>query len=211
MVSSLRAWSHLGLPAGLTSESCCLPLGPISPRSRCRAYLPAVTWQASSTWRTRGTLSVPESLAAGPYGCAQSAAASAVPYFPAALGYNLAQAENGCMADRLAAFGILDAARLIGLASRLASSGEIDPLSNLKRSKVYLYWGGSDTLVARPVVEAARNFYLAADVPGENVQFVTRNPGGHAFLTEDQGSPCSSNAPPYIDDCRYDQAEAVLT
>lgn len=62
-------------------------------------------------------------LAAGPYGCAQSTAASAVPYFPAALGYNLAQAENGCMADRLAAFGILDAARLIELASRLASKG----------------------------------------------------------------------------------------
>src|SRR5262245_16140159 len=41
-------------------------------------------------------------VAAGPFGCAYSAVARSVPYFPAALAANLAQAENGCMADRLA-------------------------------------------------------------------------------------------------------------
>ncbi len=150
-------------------------------------------------------------LAAGPYGCAQSVAASTIPYFPSALAYNLAQAENGCMADRLAAFSILDPVRLTELASQLASSGEIDPLSNLNHSKIYLYWGADDNIIAKPVVEAARNFYLAAGVPAKNVQFVTKDPGGHAFLTQEQGSACSSNAPPCIDNCHYDQAEAVLT
>ena len=46
-------------------------------------------------------------FAAGPYGCAESAAAEAFPYFPAATAYNAAQAQNGCMADRLSAVGVL--------------------------------------------------------------------------------------------------------
>lgn len=149
-------------------------------------------------------------LAAGPYGCAQSAGAEAFPYFPAAVAYNLAQAQNGCTASRLPGLGVLAPERLLHLASALASEGKIDPLSGLKRNKVYLYSGANDNTVVTPVVEAARNFYLAAGVPSGNIEFVYRNPGGHAFLTAKAGNACDSSAPPYIDDCHYDQAEAIL-
>jgi hypothetical protein len=106
-------------------------------------------------------------IAAGPFGCAQSSGATAFLFFPMAVTYNLTQAENGCMADRLSAFGILDSQRLLQIASTLAEEGKIDPLSNLKRSRVYLYSGEDDHTVVTPVVEAARDFYLAAGVPAQ--------------------------------------------
>lgn len=149
-------------------------------------------------------------LAAGPYGCAVSAAAEAFPYFPAAAAYNLAQAQNGCMADRLSGIGVLSPETLLKRASALEKKGEIDPLSGLRRSKVYLYSGADDRTVAKPVVEAARNLYLAAGLPAGNIDFVFKNPGGHAFLTVDKGNACEKSSPPYIDNCQYDEAGAIL-
>ena len=149
-------------------------------------------------------------LAAGPYGCAQSAAADAFPVFPAAAAANLAQAQNGCTANHLSGLGVLDSGTLLRRASALADRGKIDPLSGLKHAKVYLYSGADDRSVVKPVTEAARNFYLAAGVPTENIEFVFRNPGGHAFLTADKGAACDRSAPSFIDNCGYDQAGAIL-
>ncbi len=150
-------------------------------------------------------------LAAGPFGCAQSAAAQAFPSFEAALPYNLAQAQNGCMADRLSGLGVLDAQRLLRLAASLADKGKIDPLSGLRRSKIYFYTSADDNIVVKAVVEAARNFFLAAGVPETQIEFVNKDPGGHAFLTASQGGACGTNSGPYVDNCHYDQAEAVLS
>ncbi len=149
-------------------------------------------------------------LAAGPYGCAQSAAADALPVFPATTTANLIQAQNGCTANRLSRLGVLDSGRLLRQASALADQGKIDPLSSLKRAKVYLYSGADDRIIVKPVTEAARGFYLAAGVPAKNVKFVFKNPGGHAFLTADKGAACDRSAPPFIDNCGYDQAGAIL-
>lgn len=149
-------------------------------------------------------------LAAGPYGCAQSAGADAFPFLPAALAYNLAQAQNVCMAGNLAEYGALDAKKLGERAAALAQQGKIDPLSGLKRSKIYLYSGADDRTVAKAVVEAAREFYLDAGVPAGNIEFVTKDPGGHAFLTADKGAACGTSAPPYVSNCHYDQAGEIL-
>jgi poly(3-hydroxybutyrate) depolymerase len=149
-------------------------------------------------------------LAAGPYGCAQSAGADAFPFYPAATVANLAQAESGCTADRLSGLGVLDSGTLLRRAAALADQGKIDALSNLKRAKVYLYTGASDRTVVKPVAEAARNFYLAAGTPAENVEFVFRDPGGHAFLTADKGAACDVSASPFVDNCGYDQAGEIL-
>lgn len=147
-------------------------------------------------------------LAAGPYGCAKSPGAASFPFFPAAVFSNLAQAQTVCMAG--SGNSALDSMRLLRLASTLASEGKIDPLSDLKHSKVYLYSGADDRTVVKAVVEAAQKFYLAAGVPAENIEFVTRNPGGHAFLTADWGEACGASDPPYVSNCHYDQAGAIL-
>ncbi len=149
-------------------------------------------------------------LAAGPYGCAESRAAEIFPYFPAAVFSNLAQAFGGCMTGSYFGSGVLDAKRLAGRAAKLAEEGKIDPLSGLKRSKVYFYTGANDHTVVKAVVEAARNFYLDADVPQENIDFVSKNPGGHAFLTAGEGEACAKSDSPYVNNCDYDQAEDIL-
>jgi poly(3-hydroxybutyrate) depolymerase len=149
-------------------------------------------------------------VAAGPFGCAMSAGAKAIPFFPAALALNTAQAQNGCMADYLSSLGVLDASRLLAQATTLADAGSIDPLSNLKTSKIYLYSGANDRTVALPVVKAARDFYLAAGVPEANIDFVSGGPGGHAFSTATAGNACETTEPPFVNNCKYDQAEAIL-
>jgi poly(3-hydroxybutyrate) depolymerase len=150
-------------------------------------------------------------LAAGPFGCAESPAAEAFPYFPAALAYNLAQAQTVCMAGNPTSAGVLDSKTLLRRATALAKEGKIDPLSNLQRSKVYLYTGGNDHTVVRAVVEAARDFYVAAGVPAASIEFVFKDRGGHGFLTSGRGEACETSEPPYVNDCGYDQAEAILS
>ena len=66
-------------------------------------------------------------LAAGPYGCAESAGAQAFPYFPAATAYNLAQAQNGCTANRLSGLGVLDSATRIKMMSFPTAPGKAAP------------------------------------------------------------------------------------
>jgi poly(3-hydroxybutyrate) depolymerase len=149
-------------------------------------------------------------LAAGPFGCAVSPTAEAFPYFPAALAYNLAQAQNSCMSGNFSGAGASDSKTLLRRAAALAGDGNIDPLVNLQRSKVYLYSGGSDHIVARAAVEAARDFYLAAGVPAGAIEFVFDSRGGHAFLTSGRGGACEKSDPPYVNDCSYDQAGAIL-
>jgi poly(3-hydroxybutyrate) depolymerase len=149
-------------------------------------------------------------LAAGPFGCAESPGAEAFPYFPAAIAYNLAQALSGCMASSSSSADVLDSKKLLRRAAALAEEGKIDPLSNLQRSKVYLYLGGGDHTVARAVVEAARDFYLAAGVPAANIEFVFNRRGGHAFLTAGRGEACEKSDPPFVNDCNYDQAGTIL-
>jgi hypothetical protein len=149
-------------------------------------------------------------VAAGPFGCAESAGAQAMPYFPAAAALNLVQAQNGCMADNLSAFGVLDSARLLKIANALAEEGKIDPPSNLASRKVYLYSGENDRTVVKAVVEAARDFYLAAGVPPGNLKFVSDKPGGHAFSTENEGGACEKSEPPYVNNCHYDQAGDIF-
>jgi hypothetical protein len=150
-------------------------------------------------------------VAAGPFGCAESAGAQALPYFAPALALNLAQAQNGCMANNLSALGVLDSDRLLKIASSLADDSKIDPLSNLKRSKVYLYSGASDGTVVKAVVQAAKDFYVAAGVPPVNIEFVSDKPGGHAFSTVSAGGACERSDPPYVNKCGYDQAGDILS
>jgi hypothetical protein len=58
-------------------------------------------------------------------------------------------------------------------------------------------------------VEAAKSFYAAAGVPEERIALV-ESEGGHAFLTETEGTACGLSQQPFVSDCDYDQAKAIL-
>ena len=145
-------------------------------------------------------------VAGGPFACAETASSQLFPYWPIVLWQNATQAANACMKD---AWGAPDADKLAKRAKELAEDGKIDDLSGLADDKVYLFSGNEDQTVVRSVVEAAKRFYAAAGVPEGSVTLVEKE-GGHAFLTETEGTACGLSQDPYVSDCDYDQAKAIL-
>ncbi len=97
---------------------------------------------------------------------------------------------------------------------QLASRHWIDPPANLPRAKLYLFTGGSDSVVAHETVEKAKDLYSALGVPDANIVFVDRTgpaaEAGHSWVTVHWGNQCPLNKSPYIDDCDYDQAGEEL-
>ncbi len=100
------------------------------------------------------------------------------------------------------------------IVDELAARGWIDPPSNLAKAKVYFFTGGSDALVPSATVEKGRDLYVSLGVPAANIVFEDRSgpaaQAGHSWVTKAYGGGCSANAPPYINDCFYDQAGAEL-
>ena len=99
-------------------------------------------------------------------------------------------------------------------ARQIEAKGWIDPVSNLARSKVYFFSGGSDGVVDEKTVEEGAAVYRALGVPGDNIKSVIRKGpaarAGHSWVTDKFGSACDLTEPPYIDNCGYDQAGAEL-
>ena len=100
------------------------------------------------------------------------------------------------------------------IVDKLAAKGWIDPPSNLARAKIYVFTGGSDSVVSSDTVEKGRDLYAALGVPAANVVFEDKSGpaahAGHSWVTTSYGNACSANVSPYIDDCNYDQAGAEL-
>ncbi len=149
-------------------------------------------------------------VAGGPYGCARTPGGELNPYWPAVLALNLTRALNKCMEDGWFFSSVPDAGDLLNHAKNVAASSKIDPVDALKDDKVYLFSSSRDDTVQRGVVEEAYAFYIAAGLPETNVVFIKNDNAAHAFLTEDQGLTCGETGPPFINDCDYDQAGAIL-
>jgi hypothetical protein len=148
-------------------------------------------------------------IAGGPYGCSESLYADVIPGPGTAL-LNLTKAINGCMQNSLQAFGVPNPQQLAGRAERLAEHDRIDPIADVKTDRVYLFSGKNDTTVVPAIVAAARKFYEDVGVPSSNILYVSDIPAGHAFVTDDRGPACDYTGKPYIVDCDYDQAGALL-
>ncbi len=149
-------------------------------------------------------------IAGGPYGCAESVFADVMPG-PGTAFLNLSRAVNGCMLDALKPFGIPNPQQLADKARRLANQGRIDPIDEVVGDRVYLFSGKEDRTVVPAVVAAAAHFYALVGLAPAQIKYVENIPAGHAFVTDDSGLACGRSAKPYIVDCRYDQAGALLT
>jgi len=149
-------------------------------------------------------------VAGGPYGCAESVLGRLNPVWPVALAQNLNRAINGCTGTSMAMLGVPDAGRLEQRARERASGGEIDPVSGLKGDRVYLFAGKSDNTVAPSLVNAAAKLYEQLGVARKDIALVNTIDAGHGFVTQDKGESCSASRTPYVNDCDYDQAGALL-
>ncbi len=89
-----------------------------------------------------------------------------------------------------------------------AKAGRIDPTSHLASSRAWLFTGTKDRRVSRDVVEALNAFYVGYKV---KTLIVRDQPAGHAMPTENAGDPdCGVTRSPFINDCDYDAAGALL-
>lgn len=148
-------------------------------------------------------------IAGGPYGCAQSVFADIMPG-PGMAFLNLQKAINGCMLNTLAPWGVPDVESLVAKTKSLAEKGSIDPLADLKDDRVYLFSGKNDRTVVPAIVKAAYAYYRTLGLSTRQVTYVSDLPAGHAFVTETEGLACEDTGKPYLVDCDYDQAGALL-
>ncbi|HEU0289740.1 MAG TPA: depolymerase [Burkholderiales bacterium] len=132
-------------------------------------------------------------LAGGPYYCAQGSAWTA---------------RNNCMQP--GTWTPLPGTEvLVAQTQLLATAGLIDPPASLAAARVWLFSGRSDTTVRPAVVEALADYYRRF-VPADRVTLVGSLDAGHAMVTADYGGACSKTAAPYLNDCDFDAAGALL-
>jgi poly(3-hydroxybutyrate) depolymerase len=147
-------------------------------------------------------------IAGGPFWCAKADADDFINGFTLPIMTATGPCMNGPPAD-LTTF--------VAKADAKAGSGEIDPVQNLGRQKVYLFHGTNDAVVARSVTDAAAEFYrhYLGDAGRGNLYYQTAVGAGHSLvvLQEPQVSGldgCNDNKAPFIDQCGYDQAGILL-
>jgi poly(3-hydroxybutyrate) depolymerase len=132
-------------------------------------------------------------LAAGPYYCAMGSVWTAL---------------NNCMTPH--AWSRLPPTEyLVSLARGLAHAGAIDPLAGVSEAKVWLFSGTRDETVEPEVVAALRDFYRGI-APRADVAFVANVPAGHGMVTNRSGHACGASERPFINNCGYDAAGALL-
>ncbi|MDM0110782.1 fibronectin type III domain-containing protein [Variovorax sp. J22R133] len=94
------------------------------------------------------------------------------------------------------------------------SGTAIDNKTNVAQQKVYLFVGNSDTTVGPNPMNAVQTQYTANGVTAANMEYVKRAGAAHTFPTDFDATGnngCGSASSPYISNCSYDGAKAVLT
>ena len=129
-------------------------------------------------------------VAGGPFYCAEG---------------SITNATGRCMASPAG----IPTSSLVTTTNNWASQGIIDPVVNLQSSKVYLFSGSIDSTVKTGVMDALKTYYNSF-VPAANVVYKKDIAAEHAMITDDYGSACSTKASPYINDCNFDLAGAML-
>lgn len=88
---------------------------------------------------------------------------------------------------------------LAAAACDVAKAGKIDPLTNLKNDRIYIFTGTQDRVLSPIAVRGTRKFYEALGVREENIRFVDNIPAGHSIITSNpEDLPLGANQPPYL-------------
>lgn len=147
-------------------------------------------------------------IAGGPYWCAKADADDFINGFT----LPIMTATGSCMKGPPPDLNIFTAK-----ADAKAAAGDIDPLQNLRRQKVYLFHGYNDAVVAKSVTDAAADFYrhYLGDGSRGNLYYQSAVGAGHSLVVRQQPdvsglNNCADNLGPFIDQCGYDQAGILL-
>jgi poly(3-hydroxybutyrate) depolymerase len=114
-------------------------------------------------------------------------------------------ATGPCMADT----GSRNLPYLISVVNTWSGNGYIDPTSNLANSKVYLFSGTIDSTVKQPVMNDLHTMY-GNYVSGTRISYKNNLAAEHAIVTDYYGNACSYKGSPFINNCNFDTAGAML-
>ena len=137
-------------------------------------------------------------IAGGPYYCAQG---------------NLWIASPNCVCltklSCIWAPTTRDLPHLIEITDQNAQSGAIDPISNLRRHRIWMFSSELDSVVRQEVMDDLRKYYLHY-VDNSNIAYKRDLPAEHAMPTDFFGPECMHMGDPYINNCNFDAAGALL-
>jgi poly(3-hydroxybutyrate) depolymerase len=140
-------------------------------------------------------------IAAGPYYCAGT--------YPS-ISY-LQNAMTTCMSPSSAAV-TASADLSLRSAKQFAERGQIDPVDNLARQRVYIFSGSEDHTVKTMVVDQVSAYYQRAGAAPANIVYNNKVPAGHSFVTaRPSDEPCAMTAPPFINNCGFTQSQELLS
>jgi poly(3-hydroxybutyrate) depolymerase len=99
---------------------------------------------------------------------------------------------------------------LISLTSRLALDGIVDPIAGLAGDRVWIFHGGADPVVARPVADALEAYYQALVDP-RAVKRVEIAAAGNIFPgNSSELAACGATEEPFVGNCGLDGARQML-
>lgn len=136
-------------------------------------------------------------IAGGPYECAQG---------------SMWRALGNCMEPSTPA-SVPSARDTDSRIQARARAGRIDDPAGLADDKVWVFSGGGDRTVERPVVDGLVAFYRSR-LPQDAVQYVQHDNAGHAMISvaDPAANACETSAPPFINRCgELDAAGELLT
>ena len=131
-------------------------------------------------------------IAGGPYYCAQGDITTA-----------LAQCVNKVE-------GEISLNALNKKAKQYEAEGKIASLNNMKDAKVWLFHGTQDTRVIAQVSDLLFEQYKQW-TDTQNITYINDKPMAHLFPTKDKGVNCMKSESPFIGNCDYDAAGAMLS
>jgi len=130
-------------------------------------------------------------IAGGPFNCAEG---------------SLATAMGRCVGTADPDFPVAEQAALMRSA---AEAGKLAPVENLADDPVWLFHGALDTAVAVGVSDALAGLY-SEFVPAAQIIYIKDVNAGHNFPAKDQGTACDAIEAPFVGNCDYDAAGALL-
>ncbi len=102
-----------------------------------------------------------------------------------------------------------DVARSRRAIAGFVEAGLIDDPANLSGDRVFLFSGTEDSMVPTAVVETVADLYREWIATGDLIVDADR-PFPHAMIVTEGGNPCPTLETPFINDCDFDLAGAIL-
>jgi poly(3-hydroxybutyrate) depolymerase len=94
------------------------------------------------------------------------------------------------------------------------SGSAIDNKANIAGQKIFMFVGNSDSTVGPNPMNALQTQYTNNGVSAANLDYIRRDGAAHVFPTDFDSAgnnACNSTSSPYISNCGYDGAKAVLS